>query len=161
MVPASTQLLVRGSWQRASHGKACASVTDGCTHKGLKYQGTPCFRTTRSSGNYSSLKKSNALPRDPALSLSKGITPFMRMESPDLSISSRFHHLSTQLHWESNFNTSFTGNKTYPTMAIYNRKWFSHKKEGNPAIHYNTDELWGCYAKWSRLLTEPLRRCIN
>ena len=31
---------------------------------------------------------------------------------------------------------------------------FSLKKEGNPAICYNMDELGGCYAKWNKLDTE-------
>ena len=36
-------------------------------------------------------------------------------------------------------------------IYIYNGILFNLKKEGNPATCNNIDELWGCYAKWSKL----------
>ena len=35
-------------------------------------------------------------------------------------------------------------------VYIYNGILFSHKKEGNPAIHNNMDGTWGHYAKWNK-----------
>ena len=33
---------------------------------------------------------------------------------------------------------------------MYNRRLFSHKKVGTPAIYANMDGLWGHYAQWNK-----------
>lgn len=38
-------------------------------------------------------------------------------------------------------------------VYTYNEIVFSHKNEGNSEVWYNMDELWGCYAKWNKLVT--------